>query len=132
MSYAVYCAHKLDNSNIMNRLLSVSEKGPEPFGGSKVSYCYCDFSRFKYAHEDYNSAIRFAELAKTADDNSGEAYYLLGYYELFVNGKDPVELFSAAIKRDQSILGRIAHHPSLKEYPSIINELTKLHPITST
>jgi len=130
MSYAVYCAYNLDNTNIMNRLMTISEKGPEPIEDSKVSYCYCHFSHLKYTQEDYDSAIRFAELANKADDDSGEAYYLLGYYDLFINEKDPVDLFSAAIERDPKILSRIVHHPSLKEFPGIIEELKKLHVIT--
>lgn len=131
MGYAAYCAYCLDNSEMMDSLCQRAESGPEPFEGSQVAYCFCYFSHFKYSLEEYDSAIRFAEIAKKADDNSGEAYYLLGYYDLFIKEKDPVELFSAAIKRDHKILNRIVHHPSIKEFPGIIAELTKLHPISS-
>ena len=81
LCYAVYCAWALDNSNLMTSLISIAEKGFEPFKGSSVSYCFCNFSHFKFAQEDYNSAINWAEFAKKADDDSGEAYYLLGYYQ---------------------------------------------------
>lgn len=127
MSYAVYCAYMVGNGNFMDKLISIAEKGPQPFEGSSVAYCFCNFSHFKFAEEEYDLAIRLAERAKNADDTSGEAYYLLGYYELFINEKDPVGLFSAAIERDNKILGRIVHHPSLKEFPAIIEEIKKLH-----
>ena len=130
MSYAVYCADLLDNSKIMNTLIKIAERGFEPLEGRNTAYCFCHFSQFKFAQEDYDSAIRLAELAMKADDASGEAYYLLGYYDLFINEKDPVELFSAAIERDPKILNRIVHHPSLKEFPGIIEELKKLNVIT--
>lgn len=127
MGYAVYCVYMLNKPHFMNKLMSIAEKGPQPFEGSSSAYCFCNFSDFKFAEGDYDLAISLAERAKNADDTSGEAYYLLGYYELFINEKDPVELFSAAIERDHKILGRIIHHPSLKEFPGIIEELKKLH-----
>jgi len=130
MSYAVYCAYMLNNANIMTKLMSIAQKGPQPFEGNSVSYCYCNFSQLKFAEEDHDLAITLAERAKIADDTSGEAYYLLGYYELFINEKDPVYFFSEAIKRDHKILGRITHHPSLKEFPDIIRELKELHLLT--
>ena len=130
MSYSVYCAHFLENSKIMSTLIKIAKKGFKPFEGSNVAYCFCHFSHFKFIQDDYDSAIRMAEIAKKADDDSGEAYYLLGYYDLFINEKDPVELFSAAVERDPKILNRIVHHPSLKEFPGIIEELKKLHIIT--
>jgi len=131
MSYAVYCAWELNNPNLMTSLVSIAEKGFEPFEGYRVSYCFCKFSRFKFDQKDYDSAFRFAEVAKKADDESGEAYYLLGFYELFINEKDPVELFRAAIERDHKTLNMIVDHPSIKEFPAIIERVKKLKTITS-
>jgi len=67
MSYAIYCAGCLNNTKIMDILISISEKSSQPDEGSSAGYCYCRFSQFKYAQKDYASAIRFAELAKNAD-----------------------------------------------------------------
>ena len=131
MSYAVYCAFALDNSKIMNSLISIADKGFEPFEGSNVSYCFCHFSHFKYVQGDYDSAIRFAEVAKEADDESGKAYYLLGYYELFINEGNPIEYFKLAIERDHSILASIVHHPSLQKFPNILDDLNKLYPLNT-
>ena len=83
--------------------------------------------QFKYDEGEYDLAIDLAERAREADNMSAEAFYLSGFYELFINEKDPVGYFKAAIERDQKILGRIVHHPSLKEFPNIIEELKSLH-----
>jgi hypothetical protein len=131
LSYAVYCADCLKSAKIMNLLISISKKSPQPHEGSDAAYCYCRFSHFKYAQEEYDAAIHYADLAKNADDKSGEAYYLLGFYELFINEDDPMKYFSAAVERDHKILSWISHHPYIKEFPGIINELTELHQITS-
>lgn len=72
--------------------------------GSNAAYCFCRFSNFKYEQEEYDKAIHFAKLAKKAGDESGEVYFLLGFYELFLNGDDPIQYFREAIKRDRKIL----------------------------
>ncbi|MBN1180643.1 MAG: hypothetical protein JXB49_00045 [Bacteroidales bacterium] len=130
LSYAVYCADCLKNAKILNVLVSISGKGTQPFTGYNAAYCFCRFSRLKYEQEQYDLAVNFAKLAKEADDESGEAYFLLGFYELFLNENDPIEYFKEAIKRDQKILSWIIHNPHIKEFPEIINELTELHKIT--
>lgn len=128
MGYAVYCADRLKHDKILNRLLSISEGCRRSYEGSHAAYayCYCRFSRLAYEQEQYDSALRFAELARKADDGSAEAHYLLGYYELFINENDPTPHFNAAIERDPKMLRRIARHPFLNEYPGIINELLEL------
>ncbi len=131
MSYAVYCAFALDNSKLMNSLISMADNRFEPFEGSNVSYCFCQFSHFKYVQGDYDSAIRLAEVAREADDESGKAYYLLGYYELFINEGNPIEYFKMAIERDNLILARIVHHPSLQGFPNILDDLNKLYPLNT-
>jgi tetratricopeptide (TPR) repeat protein len=123
MNYAVYCAHTLNDDKTMSKLFEMAENGFAPFEGRYYSHCYCYFSHFKYVEGDYELAISLAERAKKADDTFGESYYLLGYYELFINDKDPLDLFNAAIERDHSILNHIVNHPALKEFPHIIAKL---------
>jgi tetratricopeptide (TPR) repeat protein len=126
MSYAVYCAQTLNDDKTMSKLFEMAENGFEPFEGRHYSYCYCYFSHFKYVEGDYDLAINLAERANKADDTFGDPFYLLGYYELFINDQDPLELFKAAIERDHSILNRIVNHPALKEFPNIIAKLKRL------
>ena len=132
LSYAVYCANMLKSKPIMKKLIKLSDIGFEPMEGHYASYCFSRFSHFMYIEGDYDKAIEFAEKSLNADNNAGEPYYLLGYYELFVNQGDPIEYFKQAIERDHSILARIVHHPSLQEFPNIINDLKKLYPLNTS
>ncbi len=132
MSYAAYCARMLDNDRIMSKLISISENGFESYNGHYVSYCFCQFSHFMYMEGEYKKAIEFAERAMAADNTEGEPHYLLGFYDLFVNEKDPLYHFKEAVKRNPSFLNRIVNHPSIKEFPGIINELRSLEVIDFT
>ena len=131
LSYSVYCANMLKSKPIMIKLIKLSDFGFEPMVGHYASYCFSRFSHFMYVEGDYDKAIKFAKKSLKADNSAGEPYYLLGYYELFVNQGDPIDYFKQAIERDNSILARIVHHPSLQEFPNIINELKKLYPLNT-
>jgi hypothetical protein len=132
LSYAVYCANMLKSKPIMKKLIKLSHFGFESVEGHYASYCFSRFSHFLYVEGDYDKAIEFAEKSREADNSAGEPYYLLGYYELFVNQGDPIEFFKQAIERDHSILARIVHHPSLQEFPNIIDDLKKLYPLDTS
>jgi len=127
MGYASYCAFCLNNPQIMRKLISISEKGFKPFEGNRVSYCFCRFSNFMFTQRDYKAATMYAERAITADEASGEPHFLLGFYDLFINENSPVDNFSLAIKKDHSFLNQIIHHPAIKDFPNIIEELKNIH-----
>ncbi len=126
MSYAVYSACMLEDNSLVEKLMAVAEDGFKPFAGSGVSYCFCRFSNFMFRQGDFISAIDFAKRANIADDRSGEPYYLLGWYELFINQNDPVEYFRSAVKRDTDFLPKIIQNPALREFPHIIQKIQNL------
>ncbi len=126
LSYAVYCAHMLKNNRIMSKLISISKNGFESCDGHYASYCFCRFSHFMYLNGEYERATDYAEKAMKADSTSGEPHYLLGYYNLFINDMDPLNHFKEAVIKDPSLLNRIVNHPSIQNFPSIINDLRRL------
>jgi hypothetical protein len=125
LSCAVYCADVLERDAEKDRLLSLAQARRGQERGRDVAYCYSHFSRWKYAEEDYERAMEYAELARGADSSFAEAHFLLGWYTLFVRQSDPVEHFRAAIENDGAYLARIVHDPAIMNFPHLRAQLRK-------
>jgi hypothetical protein len=125
LSCAVYCAEVLEADAEKERLLSLGEARRGRERGRDVAYCYSHFSRWKYAEEDYDKAMEYAEIARGADSSFAEAHFLLGWYTVFVRQSDPVEHFRAAIENDGAYLARIVHDPEIMNFPHLRAQLRK-------
>jgi hypothetical protein len=128
MTNAVYCANMIDDFNEKDRLMAMAENGIKPFRGYHVAYCYCYFSRWMYYIDDFDAAVSYAEKAKSSDDSSAEAHFLLGWYILATGwgDGDPADHFKAAVQNDGEYLNIIAHDPVCTNYQDVMNRVTEL------
>jgi hypothetical protein len=126
MRYGTNAAEHLEEIDKKEDLISLAEKGIQPFEGFGVAYSYCLFSRWKYQEKDYDSAITFAERAVKADESYAEAHALVGWYKLFIDQSDPLEHFVTAIKCDNEYLSKLISAPEMANFPNIISELREL------
>jgi hypothetical protein len=126
MCHAAHIAHILNMGDERERLISIAEHHGKSVEGYYPACAFCYFSRWRYEQENYEAAIKFAQLVKAGDENYAEPDFLLGWYALFVKRDNPIEYFRSAIRKDKSYLGRITHDPALKPFANILEELTKL------
>jgi len=123
LSCAVYCAETLDGQDEKERLLSLGKARHGRDKGRNVAYCFSHFSRWKYAEGDYDTAVAYAEMARSADSSFAETHFLLGWYTLFIREADPIEHFRTAIANDPEYLARLTHDPEIMNFPHIIRKL---------
>jgi hypothetical protein len=97
--------------------------GIEPFKGYDVAYSYLEFSRWKYLENNYEDAVKYAEIASFADNTWAEPEFILGWYGLMLSTGNAENHLCKAIEKDQRVLFRIANDKICKQYPHIINKL---------
>ena len=123
MRCGVDSAQHIENKELRNKLIEHAKSAIEPYNNYDAAYSYLEFSRWMYQSEQYDAAIRYAEIASNADITWAEPDFILGWYSLLLN-KGNVEAFlSMAIKKDQRILFRISNNDICKQYPHILNKL---------
>jgi hypothetical protein len=123
LSCAVYSAEMLDRAAERENLISLAKAYPAREKGHSVAYCFSHFSRWRYAEEDYGTAMAYAEIACEADSTFAEAHFLLGWYALFIRQADPTDHFRSAVEKDPRYLERISRDPELSGFPHIIQKL---------
>jgi hypothetical protein len=130
MKHGVDSAKHIKNEGYRERLIEYANTGIEPFEGYYVAYSYLEFSRWKYNANNYDDAIKYAELATRADDTWAEPYFILGWYGLLLGAGNAEEYLCRALEKDQKLLSRIVNNDVCKQYPHIVNSLKAKYPIS--
>lgn len=129
MKFGVDSASHINNEHLREKLVTYANAGIEPFEGYDVAYSYLAFSRWKYLDQNYDEAIKYAEIAATADKTWAEPDFILGWYGLVLgNGKAEDHLIRA-VEKDSRIFFRIVNNEICKQHPQIINKLKKRYRI---
>lgn len=123
MKHGVDSAKHIEIEELRNKLVDYANTGIEPYEGYDVAYSYLEFSRWMYQLEDYSAAIKYAEVASTADKTWADPDFILGWYSLLLGKGKAVEHLSRAIEKDKRVLFRIANNDVCKQYPHILNNL---------
>jgi len=131
MKHGVDSAKRIEDKELKEKLIIFANDGITPFEGYDVAYSYLEFSRWRYRENNYEEAVKYAEVASQADDTWAESEFILGWYGLLLSTGNAEEHLCNAIERDQRILFRISNNEICKQYPSIINKLKEKYASTS-
>lgn len=123
MKHGVDSARYVENDELRKKLIEYAEAGIEPYEGYDVAYSYLEFSRWMYQAEEYDSAVKYAEIASAADKTWAEPDFILGWYALLLSRGSAEEHLSKAIEKDHRVLFRISNDDVCKQYPHILNQL---------
>jgi hypothetical protein len=123
MKHGVDSASHINDENLREKLVTYANAGIAPFEGYAVAYSYLEFSRWKYYAQNYDEAIKYAEVAAIADKTWAEPDFILGWYGLVLNMGKAEEKLIQAIEKDRKMLFRIVNNDVCKQNPHIINKL---------
>ncbi len=126
MSYAVASLEQCDDPEAWDEAMALARNGIEPFQGYAVAYAFHAFARRKMAERDYVAATAFAIVAGHADETWGEPEFLLGWYELASGEGDGMAHLSRAVRKDRTVLTRIADDPTCRSHPDLIAKLEEI------
>ena len=128
MKHGVDSAKHIDSEELRSKLIEYANSGMEPYHGYDVAYSYLEFSRWAYQANNYDTAIKYAEIASTADSTWAEPEFILGWYSLLLSKGNAEEHLGRAVEKDKRVLFRIANNDVCKQYPHILNKLkSKYH-----
>lgn len=123
MRTAAVSLQKLDAPERWDTVIAMARAGMEPFEGYDVAYAFHIFARKKLAERDYETAVEFATLSAGADETWAESDLLLGWYEQKIGGGDAFAHLRRAVRKDQSVLFRIADDPAFQQQPDLVARL---------
>ena len=123
MRHAAESAGKTDDAILKKKLITLAKKGIELFEGIYVAKSFLEFSRWSYRDENYDNAIKYAEIAADADKTWAESDFLLGWYGLVLSTGNAESYLSQAIEKDARILFRVVNNDICKQYPGIVKKL---------
>lgn len=123
MKLAVDSAKRVENKELRDKLIEYADTGMQPYEGYHVAYSYLEFSRWRYYGDKYDDAIKYAEIAASADSTWAEPDFLLGWYGLLLGKGGAEEHLNSAVEKDHRLIFRIANNEICKQYPFIINKL---------
>ena len=123
MQSAASSLRKVDDRERWDTVTAMARAGMEPFEGYDVAYAFHIFARKAFADRDYGAGVEFATLSAAADETWPDSDLLLGWYELQVGGGDALAHLRRAVRKDQSVLFRIADDPTFQRHPELIERL---------
>ncbi|MDH3704196.1 MAG: hypothetical protein OEU46_23100 [Alphaproteobacteria bacterium] len=126
MSLATKSLRQCDDQSKWDEAIELAKASRNPPEDYYAAQSYLAFSHWKYAMEDYDAAIEFAEVASRADSSWGEPDFVLGWYRLVLGGGDAMHHLTEAVRKDSRIFFRIASDPKCRQYPHIIQKLKEL------
>lgn len=126
MSLATESLQHCDDQSKWEEAIALAKASRNPPEDYDAAQSYLAFSHWKYAMEDYDAAIEFAEVASRADPSWGEPDFILGWYRLVLGGGDALHHLTEAVRKDSRIFFRIANDPECRQYPHIIQKLKEL------
>lgn len=125
--YACESASRIDDKELKRKIFHEVSNGIEPFEGYSVAYAFLQIAKWKYADDDHDGAIEFAQKATEADETWAEAEFILGWLGLATGKVDSMEHLARAIEKDKRILFRISNDDLCKKYPHIIARLKRMY-----
>lgn len=126
MSLATESLKHCTDQSKWEEAIELAESSRNPPEDYHAAQSYLAFSHWKYAMEDYDTAIKFAEIASRADSSWGEPDFVLGWYRLVLGGGDAMHHLTEAVRKDSRIFFRIANDPQCRQFPHIIQKLKEL------
>ena len=124
MKHGVDSASHISNNNLREKLETYANAGIAPFEGYDVAYSYLEMSRWKYYAQNYDEAVKYAEVAAAAADKTwAEPDFILGWYGLVLNNGKAEEMLIRAVEKDLKMLFRIVNNDVCKQNPHIISKL---------
>lgn len=123
MHHAAGCLQKCDDTEAWETVIALARDGMEPFEGYYVAHAFHVFARKKLAEREYEAAVEFATLSAAADETWAESDLLLGWYEQKIGGGDAFEHLKRAVRKDQSVLSRIAEDPAFQDQSDLVERL---------
>ena len=88
-----------------------------------VAYCFIAYSLWLFERAKVIEAIEFAKIAACSNPLWGYPEYLVGWYSLFLDGKESLEYFKLAIDKNWSFLHRINQDKMCQRHKSLIKQL---------
>lgn len=113
------------NPSIEERIMYLGIEFSNRTKDYNTAYCFIAYSLWLFERGSVYDSINMAEIAVECDSSWAYAYYLLGWFNLFVNQDKSIDFFCQAVNIDWGFLHRIKKDRTCQQYPNIIKEVGK-------